>query len=60
MRAITKQYRVRRFSGCTAFFLLEFDPAPGRLPKDRFKVLGAFGTKDKAERFATTLKKEAR
>jgi hypothetical protein len=37
--AITKQIRVRRYSGCAAFFLLEFDPAPGLLPKERFKVL---------------------
>ena len=64
MSAITKQLRVRRYSGCAAFFLLEFDPASGRLPKERFKVLAAFGRKDKAERFAqewrASLEKEAR
>ncbi len=64
MSAITKQIRMRRYSGCAAFFLLEFDPAPGRLPKERFKFLAAFGKKDKAERFAqerrALLEKEAR
>ena len=38
--------------GAAAFFLLEFDPRPGRLPKERLKVLAAFGKKEKAERFA--------
>jgi len=58
------QLRVRRYPNCTAFFVLTFDPRPGRLAKERFTVLAAFGTKDKAERFAhehrASLKKEAR
>jgi hypothetical protein len=64
MSAILSHVRVRRYPNCSAFFVLAFDPAPGRLPKERVKVLAAFGRKDKAERFAqerrASLEKEAR
>jgi hypothetical protein len=47
-----RQIRVRRYQGCSAFFVLEFDPSPGRQPKERFKVLAAFGRRDRAEKAA--------
>jgi hypothetical protein len=53
----TKQIRVRRYKGCSAFFVLAFDASLP--PKQRFEVLAVFGTKAKAEKIAAELKKEA-
>jgi hypothetical protein len=53
MRYLGKQIRVRRaLPNCTAWFVLEFDPSPDVLPKERFRVLAALGRRDRAEEAA--------
>jgi hypothetical protein len=55
MSATAKQIRVRRaLPNCAGWFVLEFNPSPGVLPKERFKVLAAFGRRDRAEQAADT------
>jgi len=57
MRAPARQYRVRRYPKCCAYFVISLDPA--KTAKERFTTVAAFGSKEKAERLAQQLRKAA-